>query len=295
MNGSSSKAGAIILILFLLLFWGLPLIGIVWSIITDIIENIKNKAKSKHEAHIEEFVNTNSKLLKELQSLNARQSFYDLKASYPFTFDCYSKPDYERFDFHIQFCDLCYRKKKEFRELLQLAKENREKYDVYDKEYSQITSRIQSEGLRDEYQESETKKLTDQKLSPVCNPQITIIRQYITPKGRNHYRSSNSYLIDNIESAIKERQGEDEQKRLYKSHIERERALVTNRLRYQVMQRDHFRCQICGASQAEGVQLHVDHIKPVSKGGKTEMKNLRTLCDRCNSGKGDLYNEKGIN
>ncbi|HHU54525.1 MAG TPA: HNH endonuclease [Mollicutes bacterium] len=28
-----------------------------------------------------------------------------------------------------------------------------------------------------------------------------------------------------------------------------------------------------------------DHIKPVSKGGKTQEGNLQTLCERCNLGK----------
>lgn len=61
---------------------------------------------------------------------------------------------------------------------------------------------------------------------------------------------------------------------------------MTPSLRYDVLKRDGFRCQICGATQADGVKLHVDHIIPVSKGGKTEINNLRTLCEECNVGKG---------
>lgn len=59
-------------------------------------------------------------------------------------------------------------------------------------------------------------------------------------------------------------------------------------LRYKVLERDHFRCVLCGRSPATDsrVQLHIDHIKPYSKGGKTEMSNLRTLCSKCNLGKG---------
>ena len=40
----------------------------------------------------------------------------------------------------------------------------------------------------------------------------------------------------------------------------------------------------------DGVKLHVDHIIPVYKGGKTTMSNLQTLCDRCNLGKSDKEN-----
>ena len=290
MNGNS-----ILVILGLLIFIGLPIAGVFLSVGSLIFGGIKDKVKAKREEKAEWYVKATSTLLRDLQSLNARQSFHDLQKSYPFTFDCYSKPDFDRFDFYTQFCDLCYRKSKDFREILKQAKENRSKYESYEKEYSQILSRIPTSGLGYEYRDLEKKKLTDLKLTPVCDPQITVTKQYITPKGKNHYRLSQGYAIDKIESAINARRDADERERLYKAHIERERALVTDRLRYQVMQRDKFRCQICGASQADGVQLHVDHIKPVSKGGKTEMKNLRTLCDRCNRGKGNLYDKSGVN
>ena len=44
---------------------------------------------------------------------------------------------------------------------------------------------------------------------------------------------------------------------------------------------------LCGASANDGVKLEVDHIVPVSKGGKSTMDNLQTLCERCNRGKRD--------
>lgn len=69
--------------------------------------------------------------------------------------------------------------------------------------------------------------------------------------------------------------------------IEVERAKLSASLRYDILKRDGFRCQICGATIKDGVKLHVDHIFPVSKGGKTEPNNLRTLCDKCNLGKSD--------
>ncbi|HAF94959.1 MAG: hypothetical protein A2X34_01905 [Elusimicrobia bacterium GWC2_51_8] len=62
------------------------------------------------------------------------------------------------------------------------------------------------------------------------------------------------------------------------------------RLRFQVLNRDHFACVQCGASPAKdpSVDLHVDHVIPWSKGGKTEISNLRTLCQKCNLGKSNL-------
>ena len=65
---------------------------------------------------------------------------------------------------------------------------------------------------------------------------------------------------------------------------------INYRTRFKVMQRDDFKCQICGASPATqaGVLLHVDHIVPVAKGGQATMDNLQTLCQKCNLGKSDL-------
>ncbi len=62
------------------------------------------------------------------------------------------------------------------------------------------------------------------------------------------------------------------------------------RLRFRVLQRDRFSCQQCGASPAKlvGVELHVDHVVPWSKGGETTLNNLQTLCSKCNLGKGNL-------
>ena len=62
------------------------------------------------------------------------------------------------------------------------------------------------------------------------------------------------------------------------------------RLRFKVLARDHFKCCICGASPSSdpAVELHVDHIKPWSKGGETVFENLQTLCSKCNLGKSNL-------
>lgn len=59
-------------------------------------------------------------------------------------------------------------------------------------------------------------------------------------------------------------------------------------LRYKILCRDKFRCVICGASPAKDVtvELHVDHIYPWSLRGRNVEENLRTLCAKCNLGKG---------
>lgn len=70
-----------------------------------------------------------------------------------------------------------------------------------------------------------------------------------------------------------------------------EHAKVTRAMRYDVLRRDGFKCVRCGRGSADGVKLHVDHIVPVSRGGKSTMDNLQTLCEDCNCGKGNKYIE----
>lgn len=65
---------------------------------------------------------------------------------------------------------------------------------------------------------------------------------------------------------------------------------INLKLRFKVLQRDHFKCCSCGASPAKnhGIELHIDHIIPWSNGGETEIENLQTLCSRCNLGKSNM-------
>jgi len=56
-------------------------------------------------------------------------------------------------------------------------------------------------------------------------------------------------------------------------------------IRWQVFDRDDFRCVACGKSAHDGAILHVDHIVPKSKGGRNIIDNYQTLCHLCNIGK----------
>lgn len=64
-----------------------------------------------------------------------------------------------------------------------------------------------------------------------------------------------------------------------------EREKMTPAIRYAVIKRDAYRCRCCGFAVQDGAHLHVDHIVAVANGGRTELKNLQTLCTVCNIGK----------
>ena len=61
-----------------------------------------------------------------------------------------------------------------------------------------------------------------------------------------------------------------------------QRKLMTQELRNKIKERDNYTCQICGKYMPDEVGLHIDHIIPISKGGKTVEQNLQVLCDKCN-------------
>lgn len=74
-------------------------------------------------------------------------------------------------------------------------------------------------------------------------------------------------------------------------------------LRVKVFKRNDYTCQGCGwRPHADAIPagydgrytigfwpnphaertLHVDHVRPFSRGGRTTIRNLQTMCDRCN-------------
>lgn len=61
-----------------------------------------------------------------------------------------------------------------------------------------------------------------------------------------------------------------------------ERGKVSNHMRFAIFRRDGERCKRCGSRH----NLEIDHIVPISKGGKSTYDNLQTLCHSCNVEKG---------
>lgn len=64
-----------------------------------------------------------------------------------------------------------------------------------------------------------------------------------------------------------------------------QRKLMTKELRKKIMLRDNYTCRNCGKQMFDGVGLHIDHIIPIAKGGKTVESNLQVLCSKCNGRK----------
>lgn len=67
-------------------------------------------------------------------------------------------------------------------------------------------------------------------------------------------------------------------------HRKRGHRPISGSIRYEVLKRASFRCELCGIS-AEEKSLEVDHIHPKSLGGKDDLSNYQALCYSCNAAK----------
>ncbi len=101
----------------------------------------------------------------------------------------------------------------------------------------------------------------------------------------------NSDILDEEQNNANLTESNDTERstRAFKHKTKRE---ISDRLRFRILMRDGFTCKKCGRSPMKemGVELHVDHILPWSKGGETVQENLETKCEKCNLGKGNAFN-----
>ena len=60
---------------------------------------------------------------------------------------------------------------------------------------------------------------------------------------------------------------------------------LSGSLRYEVLKRAGFRCELCGIPASDRA-IEVDHIVPRKHGGEDDLTNLQALCFKCNANKG---------
>ena len=69
-------------------------------------------------------------------------------------------------------------------------------------------------------------------------------------------------------------------------HRRKSSGYISGTIKYDVLKRARFRCELCGIS-ADEKALEVDHIVPRNKGGTDDQSNLQSLCYSCNAMKRD--------
>lgn len=122
------------------------------------------------------------------------------------------------------------------------------------------------------------------------NTQLKILKGLIEYGLFNKETNSCDSLYNSVMSLIKTRLDKDRDKRYIKIDKHKniaqskDKDSISQKTRFNVFDRDSFTCQYCGA-KAPDVELELDHIHPVSRGGENNVKNLITSCLDCNRGK----------
>lgn len=137
----------------------------------------------------------------------------------------------------------------------------------------------------EEYRRFELDEFNSELINPKCGLSVIIeweqqdFIDLLSPSKQVYYEADILKLMSALLHPLDEQREE----------AKRQRNMMSPTLRMDVLKRDGYRCRICGRSANDGARLEVDHIIPISKGGKTELSNLQTLCWDCNRGKGSQF------
>lgn len=240
------------------------------------------------------FVNENSVALYELSELNKKYRFKNVPSiiyrhayDNPNFYDDISCKDYLTYQ-------LVYIRK-EVEDKIDTILNNRHIYKFYKEDIERIKVfgryKQSADGLNKNKLLKIEKKYFEQLLyTPTLDFHITVALRREKINGEVIRRKKQTFNIPdilNIIDGLSQRRGKfylnDD---IWQSICRVERGKVSNRLRFAIYARDGYRCKKCGARD-RGDNLEIDHIFPISKGGKSNPENLQTLCWKCNKAKGN--------
>lgn len=247
------------------------------------------------ERKYKKFILENSVTLDKLRKVNDKYYFFDL-VNYDMS-NTYDNQDFyndiscrDYLTYQLQF------KKKEISEQIFKAEKNRENYRKYRDEIKSInkigTFRNDTGKLNKEKLIKTEKKICNKTaLSPSFDYSVKVTLYCSKINGRKYEGKSQIFSSDDIlfiiSKGIDDKIGQFyKNKDVWDSICRVERGKVSNAMRFSIYKRDGYRCRMCGISD-RFANLEVDHIIPISKGGKSTYDNLQTLCHRCNVQKGN--------
>lgn len=272
--------------------------GIVAIILTCILVFIFSLYKFATDQQVKrrwEIVAENSEYYQQLLMLNAQSgldmSIYD-EQKHTYRSRSQTTFDYEKMDRTATLAHLLQGKTRyEILDMLEIAEQNRKKYQAYELSFQQMASTItqeQCKKLRIQYDDFRAMEATlvlrnkiyiYEQFAIVCLIECDKFDGYV---ARKPYRFSEKEIRRSLGMDTNDQPKVDEEVLRRKQ----ERNRITPSVRYQVITRDGGRCCVCGRSVKDGITLEVDHIIPISRGGNSDADNLQTLCRDCNRGKG---------
>ena len=239
------------------------------------------------------FLNENSIALKKLSEINQRYIFYPCV-----NFDQTNTYDNEDFFEDISCSDyLIYQLQSissDFSDQIIRVNRNAQKYqkylrDVKSIQLGQFQCSIEKFKLN-KLLKIEENLLNQNLQAPVTQFKITVTLYCSRMNGRIYNSKTQDFSVDEIFSFInrlKNKSGRFYNDRdIWNSLCRVERGKVSNKMRFSIYERDGYRCRYCGVSE-QYATLEIDHIIPISKGGKSTYENLQTLCRKCNYEKGN--------
>lgn len=252
--------------------------------------------KLREKKYIDFLLNNSVTLLK-LLSTNKKYSFIENIKNYN---DSHTY-DNEIFFTNISCQDyLIYQlqfKKYDIEKDIKNIQQNNIKFSQYTKEISEIKSfgeyKTSTEKLNTKYLLKLEKQLFNQYfLSPKLKFEIKIILYCSKINGRIYAKKQQTFYAEEILVLIKRLNNKNGQfyndRGIWDALCRVERGKVSNKMRFAIYKRDGYRCCHCGRTETS-VYLEIDHIQPISKGGKSTYDNLQTLCRRCNKEKGNRF------
>ena len=240
-----------------------------------------------------DFVIQNSIALKKLTEINQQYVFHP-----SVNFNQTHTYDNERFYDDISCSDyLIYQLQQLSPKIFEQANKidsNKQKYQHYLCEVESIQSgefQCPIENLNLDKLLNIEKNLLNQTVQiPATQFHITVTLYCSTLSGRIHAGKTQEFSIEEVRSFVNRLKNKNgtffNDRDIWNSLCRVERGKVSNKMRFSIYERDGYRCRCCGVSE-EYAPLEIDHIIPISKGGKSTYENLQTLCHKCNCEKGN--------
>lgn len=242
------------------------------------------------ETKKEKAVKTISKNYQEVLKLNHEFHFKTIENKRLFIFNReYSLKSYDKSRFDEVLRYNIENNINDIKTIIEKALMNEKKYNLYMSQFSKIKYDLDENYIKEKigiskksFVKLEQKlinrvKITKDIYKITCEVEIN----YRSPQGRNNYSKRQDFSYYRIIAIYNDYLNGKK----YEVTSKVERQIMNEDIRYNVLKRDNFTCVLCGATAKDGAKLQVDHIIPVSKGGKTVMSNLQTLCEKCNKGK----------
>lgn len=242
----------------------------------------------------EEFIKLHSLAIKRINEINEKHLFYDIKE-----FDIYGEYDnINMFEDILPEDYLIYQLVNISSDVINAIKRtniNKGKFSAYQREIKAISNFGEFDVNKIPkikfLLKKKEKKLFDKYIKyPTIKFQIDVTLVLKNMAGRRIGYKCATFFSEQIigfVTRLNNKQGDYYcDREIWNSICKIERGKVTNKMRFAIYNRDGNRCCNCGSRY----NLQIDHIYPISKGGKSTYNNLQTLCENCNKEKSNSVN-----